>query len=95
VGNSLGGLYSRYAVPRLKDILQQQTSHAATISNRKLMQTSNKTLHQIDNPQHNAMFIHGTQLFFNIFCTTASPHLGIADHTYIPIPRTAGKSCLA
>ena len=47
VGNSLGGLYARYA---LADLLK----------------------HTFIQP--------------NIFCTTATPHLGVAKHTYIPIP---------
>ena len=47
VGNSLGGLYARYAIA---DLLQ----------------------HSFIQP--------------NIFCTTATPHLGVAKHTYIPIP---------
>jgi len=25
---------------------------------------------------------------FNIFCTTATPHLGVSSHTYFPLPRT-------
>lgn len=44
VGNSLGGLYARYAI---KDI------------------------------QHSC---------FGVFCTTATPHLGVSEHTYLPLP---------
>jgi len=29
------------------------------------------------------------RLHFNIFCTTATPHLGISKHTWVPIPRSA------
>jgi hypothetical protein len=59
VGNSLGGLYSRYAISRLME---------AT-----------------DN-----MILDGQwKIHFNIFCTTASPHLGVSKHTYFPIPRAA------
>jgi hypothetical protein len=32
---------------------------------------------------------HTFLLHFNVFCTTATPHLGVADITFIPIPRTA------
>jgi len=77
VGNSLGGLYSRYAVAKLKDILQSE--HQTTHLKDKVDAKAN-----LDD-----MFIQNTPLFFNIFCTTASPHLGVADHTYFPIPRTA------
>ena len=47
VGNSLGGLYSRYAISKLPldDITPM------------------------------------------IFCTTATPHLGVSSHTYIPLPK--------
>ena len=29
------------------------------------------------------------RLHFNIFCTTATPHLGISKHTFVPLPRSA------
>jgi Putative serine esterase (DUF676) len=59
VGNSLGGLYSRYAISRLAE-------------------------------ETDDMILDGRwKLHFNIFCTTASPHLGISKHTYFPIPRAA------
>jgi len=49
VGNSLGGLYARYALSKLD----------------------------------------WTMVHPLIFCTTASPHLGVSNHTYFPIPRWA------
>ena len=49
VGNSLGGIYGRYAIAKL----------------------ARENLH------------------FNIFCTTATPHLGVSKHTYLPLPRSA------
>ena len=54
VGNSLGGLYSRYAIVELS--------------------------------QSDALDF---KVHFNIFCTTATPHLGISRHTYLPLPRSA------
>jgi hypothetical protein len=62
VGNSLGGLYARYAIsllpyqlPLIKDnVTNQQTS----------------------------VCLHP-----NIFCTTATPHLGVSQHTFLPVPR--------
>jgi hypothetical protein len=50
VGNSLGGIYGRYAIAKLA---REQNLH------------------------------------FNIFCTTATPHLGVSKHTYISLPRSA------
>ncbi|KAL3941806.1 MAG: hypothetical protein SGBAC_003886 [Bacillariaceae sp.] len=29
------------------------------------------------------------RLHLNVFCTTATPHLGVSKHTFLPIPRTA------
>ena len=65
VGNSLGGLYARYAIsllpyqlPLIKD--------------------------DVKNQQQTALVC---RLHPNIFCTTATPHLGVSKHTYLPIPR--------
>jgi len=55
VGNSLGGLYARYALSLLPARLGKIDLHP------------------------------------NIFCTTATPHLGVASHTYVPIPRVAER----
>mmetsp|Transcript_1412 Transcript_1412/g.2576 ORF Transcript_1412/g.2576 Transcript_1412/m.2576 type:complete len:607 (-) Transcript_1412:4794-6614(-) len=64
VGNSLGGLYSRYAVAKLAE---GSTS-----------------------PEEEFLLLDGKiRAHFNVFCTTATPHLGISGHTYIPIPRSA------
>jgi hypothetical protein len=51
VGNSLGGIYGRYAIAKLGGAAQN--------------------------------------LNFNIFCTTATPHLGVSKHTYFSLPRSA------
>lgn len=48
VGNSLGGLYSRYAIAKLP---------------------------------------LGKKVEPMLFCTTATPHLGVASHTYVPLPK--------
>lgn len=64
IGNSLGGLYSRYAIA-------------------KLAEGSNV-------PDEEFLLLDGkVRAHFNIFCTTATPHLGVSGHTYIPIPRSA------
>jgi len=55
VGNSLGGLYARYALSILPSQLGSIVMHP------------------------------------NVFCTTATPHLGVASHTYVPIPRVAER----
>jgi len=59
VGNSLGGIYGRYAIARLGDVCKD-------------------------------LVLDGKyRLHFNIFCTTASPHLGVSKHTYVRLPRSA------
>jgi hypothetical protein len=36
---------------------------------------------------------HGSiRIYYNIFCTTATPHLGISRHTWLKIPRLAEVS---
>ena len=64
VGNSLGGLYSRYAIARLAELSKGKDGEFLLIDG----------------------FIRA---HFNIFCTTATPHLGISGHTWVPLPRTA------
>ena len=63
VGNSLGGIYGRYAIARFAEICA----------------ADNETM----------MLDHKYKLHFNTFCTTATPHLGISKHTYLPLPRMA------
>ncbi len=55
IGNSLGGLYSRFA---LSCIPQQFEISSITI-----------------------------KLHYNIFCTTVTPHLGVASNTFLKLPR--------
>ena len=67
VGNSLGGLYSRFALSKIpyEIPLSNESNEDGSSSKFKI------------------------RLFPNIFCTTATPHLGISQHTYLPIPRLA------
>jgi hypothetical protein len=66
VGNSLGGLFGRYAIAKLVE------------------------RHCTKQESDDCWILDGTyRLHFNIFCTTATPHLGVSRHTYVPIPRTA------
>ena len=70
VGNSLGGLYGRYAVAKLDELLFASDEHDTK-----------------DAPHY--ILDDNIRLHFNVFCSTASPHLGCADRTYFPIPRFA------
>jgi len=63
VGNSLGGLYARYALSRLPDKLPLQS----------------------DSGKETTPSVH---LQRQLFVTTATPHLGVASNTFLPIPRT-------
>jgi hypothetical protein len=69
LGNSLGGLYARYALAKLSEECSL-TTDAVTGQVRLTLDGQ----HRVD---------------FNVFCTTATPHLGVASHTFLPIPRTA------
>ena len=70
LGNSLGGLFGRYAIAKLVE------RHCV--------------LSEEDNDQDHYWVLMGKyRLHLNIFCTTATPHLGISRHTYFRIPRTA------
>jgi pimeloyl-ACP methyl ester carboxylesterase len=60
VGNSLGGLYARYALSEIPSLA------AAPNDTEKYPGVQPK-----------------------VFCTTATPHLGVSEHTYLPIPRVA------
>lgn len=66
LGNSLGGLFGRYAIAKLIEhhCVWEETSNTWILDGR-------------------------FRLYLNIFCTTATPHLGISRHTYVKIPRTA------
>jgi hypothetical protein len=93
VGNSLGGLYARYAAAKVMDFATQESAHLAQ---KRVLETDchpqstrRVSSRQENNDEHlNSMTIFGRRLKYNIFCTTASPHLGIADHTYIRVPRS-------
>jgi hypothetical protein len=79
VGNSLGGLFGRYAIAKLVERhCTKQESGGDNDDNDN------------NNDDNNCWILDGTyRLHLNIFCTTATPHLGISRHTYVPIPRTA------
>lgn len=71
LGNSLGGIYSRYAIAKLAERCDKV---------------------KLDGDGHYDILyvLDGSyRIRFNVFCTTATPHLGLADHTFVPIPRTA------
>jgi len=64
LGNSLGGIYARYAIAKLAEQCHQVSSGCYLLDGK-------------------------IRLMMNIFCTTASPHLGVSGHTFLPLPRTA------
>lgn len=66
LGNSLGGLFGRYAIAKLVE------------------------RHCVLESDSDCWILDGVyRLHLNIFCTTATPHLGVSRHTYVKIPRTA------
>lgn len=74
LGNSLGGLYARYAIAKLKDYCHESCTNADAYKN---------------DSANVVVMDDAYTVYFNIFCTTATPHLGVAGHTYLPLPRTA------
>ena len=77
IGNSLGGLYTRYAIARIAEI-------------------ADETPIDDDETREPGFYLisighQKIRLYFNTFVSTASPHLGCAEHTYFPIPRVAEK----
>jgi hypothetical protein len=73
LGNSLGGIYARYAIAELVNrghFVVQSSGNATSTTTSYILQGRYRVQ-------------------FNIFCTTATPHLGVAGHTFLPIPRSA------
>ena len=64
IGNSLGGLYARFALAGIDWSIEDKSPSSSS------PRTPNTLLPMI-------------------FLTTATPHLGISQHTYIPLPRAA------
>merc|ERR1719491_134209 len=77
VGNSLGGLYSRYALVKISELAKEQCAN----------ENNDETNQQSDD--NGSILIDGGEIriYFNVFCTTATPHLGVSGHTWLPIPR--------
>jgi len=86
VGNSLGGLYSRYAIARLAAMSEVEIE----IEQESPNQSQNGDSTSTKNEQRVLSLMGGKlRVHFNVFCTTATPHLGVSGHTWIPIPRNA------
>lgn len=69
IGNSLGGLFARYAITALAEM--SLPSHSS-----------------VDSYKNGIIYpAHGVRIHYNIFCTAASPHLGVSKHTWIRTPR--------
>lgn len=79
-GNSLGGLYARYAIAKLKQqCLESCTRHKHDD------ETTDKDVSQ----SCYCVLDDSYAVHLNIFCTTATPHLGVSGHTFVALPRRA------
>ena len=67
IGNSMGGLYGRYAIAKL---IERHCVAGKTRATKDTLILNNKY-----------------RLHLDTFCTTASPHLGVSQHTWLPVPR--------
>ena len=74
LGNSLGGLFGRYAIAKLVE------KHCVKEELPKDSKENAAPCWILDGKY---------RLHLNIFCTTATPHLGVSGHTWVRIPRTA------
>lgn len=74
VGYSLGGLYARYALSKIKGInVQPPEDESSNINKSDNTSDTNKESNFVLHPR--------------IFCTAASPHLGLKQQTYVRLPR--------
>jgi hypothetical protein len=81
VGNSLGGLFGRYAIAKLIE------NHCVKEESPPDDKSDNQKSAAAASP---CWILDGKyRLHLNIFCTTATPHLGVSGHTWVRIPRTA------
>lgn len=80
IGNSMGGLYARYAIAKL---IERHCVAETTPTNSDGGSESKEK-------GSTSWILDGKyRLRLDIFCTTATPHLGISQHTWIRIPRIA------
>eukprot|EP00529_Nitzschia_sp_RCC80_P017648 CAMPEP_0113464796 /NCGR_PEP_ID=MMETSP0014_2-20120614/13389_1 /TAXON_ID=2857 /ORGANISM="Nitzschia sp." /LENGTH=843 /DNA_ID=CAMNT_0000356895 /DNA_START=70 /DNA_END=2601 /DNA_ORIENTATION=- /assembly_acc=CAM_ASM_000159 len=106
LGNSLGGLFGRYAIAKLVErhcVKEVRTIKVKGVENDIFSSVRAKIKkHSLngnggggdDNDdevlEEECWILDGKyRLHLNIFCTTASPHLGVSGHTWFRIPRTA------
>ena len=83
IGNSMGGLYGRYAIAKL---LERHGVVAVMAAEREEEKKREKDWQNI--PTY--WILDGKyRLRLETFCTTASPHLGVSRCTWIRIPRMA------
>ena len=87
VGNSLGGLYARYALGHLPFFTSSSSN------NKDIDNDTAPTCEEDDNESTTAHHLVVTPL---VFGTTATPHLGVGHaHTYLPLPRWAERGIAA
>jgi len=76
VGYSLGGLYARYALSKIKGMNVQPPEDENSNSN------NSKSDSTTEAKKESNFVLHP-----RIFCTAASPHLGLKQQTYVRLPR--------
>lgn len=83
IGNSMGGLYGRYSIAKLieRHCVPEMALTKKDDGGREQEQGRISPAFWILDDKY--------RLRLDIFCTTASPHLGVSQHTWIRIPRIA------
>jgi pimeloyl-ACP methyl ester carboxylesterase len=88
-GIAAGGLRLAQEIDRVVDEMQQESASPSTSSiciSLSLVGNSLGGLYARHALGHLSSF---SKLQPNLFCTTATPHLGVSKHTYVKIPRVA------
>ena len=82
VGNSMGGVYGRYAIAKL--IERHCVAEIQPTKKNREREGKEKQISPL------SWILDGKyRLRLDTFCTTAAPHLGVSQHTWIRIPRIA------
>jgi Putative serine esterase (DUF676) len=86
VGNSLGGLYARYALKDIQWSRQISQPNANTPTEGDIDEDSKRSASSNDAHPPSTVTTTTVHIQPAVFCTTATPHLGVAaPHTYLPL----------
>jgi hypothetical protein len=95
-GVAAGGLRLAQEIDQVVDKMQQESSSSSSSSSSPSTPSSCISLSLVGNSLGGLYARHAlghlssfSKVQPNLFCTTATPHLGVSKHTYVKIPRVA------